>query len=404
MIISIITKDIRLTALYKYILLQEELKKEHIELKIFILNSFYYEIKKFMDSLNGKKEYLEYLDYLKILNFVICEDQNKRFNEEQMMNSEMVKQGIFDSDYVFYVSDKRVKINIPNNKGLIDKTIAIKTRSCNDIYYHSMFANRKSFNTWVPSEIYSNHSSIENQINIAKSTNPRSSCKIDFVSPLEQCDIPNPYINLNEDYIVNKYNLDNNKKTILYYFTVNDRNEDLIAKKFLSDEKLKEKYNLLLADKPYSFAFSISTRTRETKNLKDCVLISKYSDIIIDYVDYEWILNNMIYCIIGGISTAIREALVCNVPVLSVSKENITRFLGNDIPTHEFLKKRFNKEVSKTDQFEGLETSLNEDWIPYLERIRDQEYDFKIKRNMWCGNISLKDKIIKLREDLKNKP
>jgi len=395
MIISIITKEVRLTSLYKYILLSESLKKENIYIKIFMPQFFFNEIKRLINYLEGKKEYFRYLDQIKNLDFIACEDKTHRFNQEQMSNSIMVKNGIFDSDYILYVSDKRSKINIPNNREIINKTIAIKMRNCNDIYYNPIFKSSELFTIWVPSDVYSDHSSIRSEYSILQKG---TKYNVDFVSPLELCDVPNPYIDIDIDYIYNKYNLDKDKKTILYYFTTNDNNEELIAKKFLSDNKLKEKYNLLLTDKPYQFNFSRSTRTHIPEK---GIAINKYSDFLVDYVDYEWIMRNVIYCVVGGISTVIRETLVCNIPVLSISKENITRYQGVDVPTSDFFKKIFNKNISKYSQFEGLEASLEEDWISCLERIRNQEYDFKKKKKIWCGDISLEDKIKKIYKDKK---
>jgi len=399
--ISIVTKEIKLNCLYKYILLSENLKEENINIRIFMPMHSYGEILKFKSFLKEKKEYSRYLEKINDLDFAICEDGNHKFDHKKMMNSQMVKKGIFDSDYILYVSDKRSKINLPSVKEIIDKTIIIKMRSCNDIYYPSFLKAGKLMAIWIPSETYTNHCSIKNQCSdffipekIKKedvSINPI--CNVDFISPLETCDISNPYIDIDEDYIVNKYSLDKNKKTIWYYFTTNDENDELIAKKFISDEKLKEKYNLLLVDKPYQFYPSSSTRSNFPEK---GIRIAQYSNLIVDHVDYEWIMRNMLYSVIGGISTAIRETLICNVPVLSILKKNSMQYQGNTMTFSQFFKQIFDKNIENSDQFEGLEIELNDDWIPCLDKIRDQKYNFEIKRKMWFGDFSLEKRIKKL--------
>ncbi len=379
MIISISTMHIRLTALYKYVILQEELEKIGINLRIY-LNSYQYKnaILKMADDLSNKSEYFNYADKIYKLNFIPVEGKSRTI---ELQNS-FLNHRILDSDYIIW-SAENDKMLFPPNKDLLGKMIFTKLRSCNDIFWHQNFiTSPKAF--WFPSKYYNNHYNIGK---LTKIIGESIINKIDYVSPLEICDIPNPYINIKD--LKEKYKIDDKKKTLIYYLSrpylyQNEDYEKDIVDKFLLD-KFRSKYNILFANKPYTY----SSTGKFYRNVK-----------IIDFVDYEQVMREIVSGVLGGISTATREALVFNKPVLSINKKIIHKRnfpkKMQEITNDSALKIRFLKAgLLNKHQFEGMEIPVNADWFKYLNAMFSMKFNYSKKKNIWCGNIQLIDKIKK---------
>jgi len=213
---------------------------------------------------------------------------------------------------------------------------------------------------------------------------------VQYVSPLETCAIKNPYVNFNKDYIYKKYSLDQNKRTIIYYLTSN-RDQVCLStlNKIISNRNISNKYNILVVSKQ----FHVYQQNVQNAILK---IHNQVSAKTIDFFDYEFIMNNLVYCIVGGISTAIRESLIHKIPVVSVQKgEDFLPSIKKRKPIklNDYLKNRFGKNIKHSDQFEGIESGPNGDWLKLFDSINKTKYNFEKKRAMWFGNIELSEKI-----------
>ncbi len=369
MIISIFTREIKITCIYKYILLQQELIELGANLKIFVVSEFYKELQNVVQKFKDIPEYSHYCSLINSLDIIPC-DYNDHLSRTRLVRSPIMKSGILDSDIVLLSIDRRLMISIPPVKELINKTICCKFRACNDLRYHRDLVLGEPIGLWIPSENYDNHISI-----------PAGS-KISHVSPFEICDIPNSLLTLNDDFIRNKYSLDPNKKTLLYYVSpwASDKSntqEELILNRLLKGD-VSEKYNILLAQKSYS---SFSLKEHDKFN--------------IDFFDHDYLMRNEVSYIVGGISTAIRESLINEIPVLSIYEDQYEilakRKVIKSLKCH--LSGRFRKDISMFDQFEGIESNLSSDWIANLEELQDKIYNYSEKKKMWFGNKSLLNKL-----------
>jgi len=382
MILSIVARQVRITSLYKYVILQEELSNIGIDLKIYLMkNAYINAVHAIVNDYKEDPRYSNYCSKILKLNVVYCEGKSKT---PELLNS-FVKNGILDSDYIIW-SAENDKMIFPPNKEIIRKIIFTKLRFCNDVFFHDNFIEKpKMF--WFPSRYYNNHYNISFFMNKFGSKEVINS--IGYVSPIELCDVKNPYITLNKNDLIKKYKIDENKKTFIYYlsrpylYKSMDYEKDIVDK-FLSD-KFKSKYNILFAAKPYNYLKTDSN----------------YRDVqIIDFFDYDTVMREIVSGVLGGISTATRESLVFEKPVLSVKtqiihKKNFPK-KRQEITSDGALKQRFPKSgLSNKHQFEGLESLINDDWDKNIEKMFSVKYDFSMKRKIWCGDISLFDKIKK---------
>ena len=139
MIISVFTRDIKLTCIYKFVMLQDQLKNLGAHLNIFVVREFYEFLQEVINKFENFPEYSSYCSLIKGLEIIPC-DHNDHLTYEMMSNDPIAKSGILDSDIVLLDVDRRLMISIPPIKELISKTICCKFRSCNDLRYHQFLA------------------------------------------------------------------------------------------------------------------------------------------------------------------------------------------------------------------------------------------------------------------------
>jgi len=367
MIISIFTRDIKLTCIYKYVMLQEQLNDLGACLNIFVVREFYDFFQNIISEHEKIKEYYHYCSQLKNLKIIPC-DHNDHLSQSQLLKDPIMESGILNSDLILFNIDRRLMISLPRIKEFINKIVGYKFRSCNDLRYYDYFK------LWIPSCTYDNHNHIR-YIGIKNKSN-----LIEYVSPFETGDVSNSFLKLNKDFIQNKYSLDPKKKTLLYYISPwasakSSTQEEKILNKLLNN--ILKEYNVLLLQKPY---FSFSLKEHEKFN--------------IDFFDYDYLMRNEVSCIVGGISTAIRESLIYEIPVLCMYRDQFKINFRKDIKSMtRHLSDRFGINIRMYDQFNGMFANVNSNWVKRFNLIENKKYDYSKKREMWFGNKSLLNKL-----------
>jgi len=377
--ISILTQYIKLTTIFKYLILKQKLQNKGIEIEVFVSSIF-------------KKTLNEVIDRFKIIDryrYYCNELSNFNFREFSFENLKLID----DSDLIILSSDfYQIPIYCEKYSNIFKKylnrtrkkIVYSKMRSCNDFFYSTDFCEDKLNPIWVSSKMYKkiqtfNPMPIGNE-KITYSFGKRlDECfsMIDYVNPLEICDVENPFVKFEENSIRNKYNL-NNKPIIIYFYPKYD---DLSIGKGLNSEIIQDKYDVLMVNKPYYLKNSNDRR-------------------IIDFFDYSFIIQNMVFCIIGGLSTAVRESLIYKIPVLNmIDDRSFMPRKGTTLKNH--MKKRFGISFKNSSQFEGksVDFSLKEDfkhWIKLLEEISYSDFNFTQKKDVWFSNLTIEDKIKEL--------
>jgi len=373
--LNIVIKNIRFSALYKYVLLQENLFNHGIKIFVYCNNykAFNANLINFINKYENHDVYGNYISqiqkYFHLKSFLdLGKIQNK--------NSHY----LFSLDGGYSLTSVRDSILSVYQK---ERVILYKFRLCNDIACD--FSGESFQETLLPSELYLNNSLFSKNYK-----------NINYVRPIELIDHDNDYIDFHKQkfHVYEKYEIDEKKPIILFSFSIipgdsilsyKECTERDILDKLFSDEGLHENFNILILFPHVRSYLSFLLKKKDISNKIK----------LIDPIDYSFFLRkNIISAMIGGISTTIIESLVNKIPVLNIIP-NIYR--GNS--HSRLLNKRYNACIRVSDRFEGINTYLFEDWVSIIYKIiendKQKKYNYKNKQRIWMTSNTLENYIIK---------
>jgi len=381
--INIITKSIKPSTYFKHIYLSRELKKFGIDVNILTDRYRIGQHKDFINQYKNDNIYENYINEVKNLS-IECYEHLPAYIFKKVQTNFFKKISSYEDDYFLIGMELPPNLLMNEFSSVLKdskKIIFYKTRLCNDIFRNG----KEALCAWLPSEVYISKGSLGLFLSRVKKY------PIDFVKPLEICDIDNNLIDIDvqKKHIIEKYRIDENKPTIFFNMS-NSRdtfkNDDKIGntdvcifRRLLTDKILSSKFNILISPSPYYYWQSKEQENPDNK--------------IIEHIDYSCIMRSgLVSIIIGGISTCISESLMYKIPVLNISPNFIA-----GVESQEHLDRHFGKSnVLVSDRFEGYQADVDDNWIEKINMLinNKEKFDYEKKKKIWFSNNLLGNQII----------